>query len=277
MLRYRHFNTIACKVILISGSLLFGACGSSDNTEAPDTDPLDDGASATPPTAPFELTGVVYTETEIEIFWDHAQDDVVVMGYDVSRNGELLVSVLDARSYFENTVAPATDYTYTVTAVDNEGTRGPPANFMLSTPERLPVLRQSNYFLVIAQVFEFFTQAAYDGRILNASPESLQQPGRRYQFDFDNTGYAGYTEYDCENDGLLTLRYTDISCSGRCRSSTSMYYQCGLLVGVATGRKDFNSTYSSTSTNYVEMSVTLSNGRSLVLNGELAYQQIGGK
>ncbi len=60
------------------------------------------------PPEPTGLKGVVYTDTEIELFWDRSSDTNIV-NYTVSRDGAAL-STVDALSYFDNTVVSGTTY-----------------------------------------------------------------------------------------------------------------------------------------------------------------------
>jgi len=68
---------------------------------------------------PLDLTGVVYTDSEIEIFWERSTDARVVK-YTVSRDAEVLTTI-DALSYYDSTVEPGTTYEYTLQTVNSDG------------------------------------------------------------------------------------------------------------------------------------------------------------
>ena len=70
----------------------------------------------TDPTGPTQVTALnitTYSGFDLELFWANSSDDVVVIGYDIFRNGELLESMLDALSYYDPTVEPEREYIYT--------------------------------------------------------------------------------------------------------------------------------------------------------------------
>ncbi len=71
--------------------------------------PMDDG---------FNVTGLVYSSTAIELFWSRSVDSAT--GYRVERDGEELTS-RDARSFFESGLSAGTTYEYTVTELDANG------------------------------------------------------------------------------------------------------------------------------------------------------------
>ena len=96
----------------------------------------------TDPTGPTQVPGLnitTYSGYDLELFWPNATDDVVVMGYDIYRNGELLVSMLDALSYYDPTTEPEREYIYTIYAVDNDGFRSVPTSTSVMTPADSPV------------------------------------------------------------------------------------------------------------------------------------------
>lgn len=91
-----------------------------------------------PPTSPGEVLSIEYSGYDTEIFWTRSTDDGWVMGYDIYRNDELLSQMLDALSFYDDTVLPETEYTYTVIAVDDHGIRSEPTSVVLTTPPELP-------------------------------------------------------------------------------------------------------------------------------------------
>lgn len=104
------------------------------------TDPLViDTTSPTGPTAPVALNISTYSGYDVELFWPRATDDVIVMGYDIFRNGELLESMVDALSYYDPTTEPEREYIYTIYAVDNDGFRSTPRSATAMTPADQPI------------------------------------------------------------------------------------------------------------------------------------------
>lgn len=95
--------------------------------------------SPTGPTSPAALNISTYSGYDVELFWPRATDDVIVMGYDIYRNGELLESMVDALSYYDPTTEPEREYIYAVYAVDNDGFRSPPVSATALTPADQPV------------------------------------------------------------------------------------------------------------------------------------------
>lgn len=83
------------------------------------------GGDTTPPTTPGTPTGLVVGSTTATIGWTRSSDNVGVVRYDVRRDSALLGSVPQPASgdpTFDDTgLAPATTYTYVVTAVDAAG------------------------------------------------------------------------------------------------------------------------------------------------------------
>ncbi len=90
-----------------------------------------DNAANGPSRVP-SLTAATYSSTSVEIFWEEATTDTAIAGYEIRRDGELL-NTLDARSFFENTLAPGTEYRYEVRAIDINGVVGEAASVTVST------------------------------------------------------------------------------------------------------------------------------------------------
>ncbi len=104
------------------------------------SDPLIvDTTSPSGPTAPAALRITTYSGYDVELFWPRATDDVVVMGYDIYRNGVQLESILDSLSYYDATTEPENEYVYTIYAVDNDGFRSAPVSATALTPADAPV------------------------------------------------------------------------------------------------------------------------------------------
>ena len=99
------------------------------------------GADTTPPTAPHTLTAGVTGNTQIEVTWRRAQDNVAVTGYRIYRNGSSTPHVSLAVTHYTDTgLTPGTTYTYTVRAVDAAGNESAPSGAASArTPGTAPV------------------------------------------------------------------------------------------------------------------------------------------
>ena len=73
-----------------------------------------------------------YSPTSAELFWNRANSDALIQGYEIVRNGESL-GIRDALSLFEGDLDSAVVYTYAVTAVDIDGNRSETASLTFST------------------------------------------------------------------------------------------------------------------------------------------------
>ena len=77
-------------------------------------------SSDSPPSVPVGLRSEVYSSTAAEIFWDAANDDGYIAGYDVYRNGQLL-GRFDAQSLYQDSLRAGEIYIYDLRSVDNRG------------------------------------------------------------------------------------------------------------------------------------------------------------
>ncbi len=94
-----------------------------------------------PPTVPGNLVVVSASAVRIDLTWAPSTDNVIVLGYDVHRDG-VLVGTTTMPGYSDFGLAPETAYTYTVTAFDAEGNRSDPlaATVVATTRAREPGL-----------------------------------------------------------------------------------------------------------------------------------------
>ncbi|MBK5331594.1 MAG: metallophosphoesterase [Ilumatobacteraceae bacterium] len=79
---------------------------------------------STPPTAPTTVTAVATSSSTVNVTWRGATDNVGVTGYHLFRNGTQIADQAGT-TYSDNTVSPATHYTYTVVALDAAGNASP--------------------------------------------------------------------------------------------------------------------------------------------------------
>ncbi|MDP9093387.1 MAG: fibronectin type III domain-containing protein [Actinomycetota bacterium] len=91
-----------------------------------------------PPTAPTGLTQTSDTATQVGLSWLAATDNVPITSYTVYRNG-VAVGSSPNTSYTDTAVAPATTYTFTVTAANGAGQTSPQsAPLSVNTPAAPP-------------------------------------------------------------------------------------------------------------------------------------------
>jgi chitodextrinase len=75
----------------------------------------------TPPSVPANLVANADTPFSVQVGWDPSTDDQSVGGYDLYRNGALLVSLSAVTTYSDGAVVAGTTYTYAVRARDISG------------------------------------------------------------------------------------------------------------------------------------------------------------
>ncbi len=136
-----------------------------------------------------------------------------------------------------------------------------------------PVLSESNWRLVVGDVFDVFTHAIYDDQLI--SPEYSTIEGRRYEFPFANSNYASYSENACAAGGVVTQRRSPTSCDGRCFSSTRMLYACASSDLSLLGRIDVSSDFSSTANTYDALSLKVANIKQSLISGSLGFYRLG--
>ena len=98
---------------------------------------------ATAPSAPTNLTAIVDTSTQADLSWTASTDNVGVSGYDIYRNGSLLVSLGVVTSYHDVNLTQGAVYNYQVKARD---TAGNASNFRTTATITMPALLFSDGF-----------------------------------------------------------------------------------------------------------------------------------
>ncbi|MGQ7845858.1 endonuclease/exonuclease/phosphatase family protein [Granulosicoccus sp. 3-233] len=78
------------------------------------------------------LTGLVYSSSALELFWQPPADSDEYYLYQVVRDGHLL-ETNDGRSFFDSGLQADTDYAYEVLTVDRQGMAGPAVSLSLKT------------------------------------------------------------------------------------------------------------------------------------------------
>ncbi|WNR45986.1 fibronectin type III domain-containing protein [Paenibacillus roseipurpureus] len=94
----------------------------------------------TPPTAPSYLTVANQGLTTADLTWTASTDEVGVSGYSIYRNGQYLASVNGSQKTYKVTgLSPATNYTFTVKALDDAGNVSEASNTASVTTDSVPV------------------------------------------------------------------------------------------------------------------------------------------
>jgi uncharacterized repeat protein (TIGR03806 family) len=129
-LSWRSAALISCLLAAACG----GGGGGSGGSNPPPTD-------TTPPTAPQSVTATALSATEVRVTWQASTDvGTGVAGYRVFRNGAATpVATASGTTYTDTSLAPVTQYTYTVRAFDgatppNESAASAPATATTSSP-----------------------------------------------------------------------------------------------------------------------------------------------
>lgn len=91
----------------------------------------------------------VYSDTAAELFWQRSAQ-IHIQGYELTKNGNSL-GVFDALSYFDDTLMPGVEYTYTISVVASSGERSTLSTVTLQTPQfadTIATIQQENSTLV---------------------------------------------------------------------------------------------------------------------------------
>ena len=79
------------------------------------------------PTVPGNLTATLNGSNQVDLTWEESNDNVLVTGYRVYRNGALIATV-DPSDGYSDTAVPARDHEYVVRAEDAAGNLSDPSN-----------------------------------------------------------------------------------------------------------------------------------------------------
>lgn len=128
----------------------------------------------TPPSIPPHVTARALSETEVQVRWGAAKDNVAVTGYELFQ-GEALAAETPETAATDSGLRAATEYCYTVRARDAAGNRskaGPPT--CVTTPDTTPPTTPGNPV---------------------AAAPSDRQVDLSWTASTDNVGVAGYEIY----------------------------------------------------------------------------------
>jgi len=272
--------------------------GSDTTTDTPQNDDTDNGTNTDAtapenetdipsPVAPENLNGIAYTDTEIEIFWDRSSDTTVT-GYRVSRDG-IEQMVVDALSYYDNTIAPGSTVYLSVQSVDADGNTGEPVSIFLTTPQAMPTINASNVDQIIGYIADIANGGLFGGVIEaistvddivtnNVAPDNgfIETDGYRSE-----SGEQYIYEFDCEFAGTFTSGRTFNalpSASGEFTDCETALFPGSTINGnFSNGRQLSKNVFNSGISNDIDidnLNITDSNGKSQTLTGR--YYRFGG-
>ncbi|MEY2580481.1 MAG: acid phosphatase type 7, partial [Ilumatobacteraceae bacterium] len=132
---------------------------------------------STPPKAPTTVTATAASSNRVNVTWSGATDNVGVTGYHLFRDGTQIADQAGT-SYTDNTVSPATLYTYTVVAVDAAGNVSP-----MSAGARVTTPGVADH-----------TAPSQPGKLTATAPNS-GQVNLSWTASTDNVGVTGYRVY----------------------------------------------------------------------------------
>ena len=84
------------------------------------------------PTAPVDLLTTIVTDTTVTLSWNAASDNIGVTTYRVYRDG-LLLATSSALTFNDSGLQAATNYLYSVTALDASGNESPSSEISVTT------------------------------------------------------------------------------------------------------------------------------------------------
>lgn len=187
-------------------------CGSSSD----DGTPLDDsGSIINPPSMPTDLQGVVYSSTAIELEWNAATDDGMVVEYQVFRDGSL-IATQSTLHFFEDNLTAATTHSYSVLAVDDEGNVSDAAIIDVTTLDDGPAISEANYSVILPFVIDIANGTLFNElRVIVDATDGLWLTAFNVDelaglelidqgVDPTNDRWDKYT-YDCEFGGSYVL------------------------------------------------------------------------
>jgi serine protease len=115
-----------------------GNVSGASNSVTATTQPIVIPQDTTPPSTPRDLSTIALTPGSVSLTWSASTDDTGVARYDISRNG-VVVGSSTGTTYTDSTVEPATDYAYTVVAIDPSHNPSSPSSVLfVNTPSPAP-------------------------------------------------------------------------------------------------------------------------------------------
>lgn len=110
----------------------------SANSTAASTTTLAVPTDTTAPSAPTGLSATAVSDSQINLSWTAATDNVGVTGYNVYRGGTLIATLGAVTTYQNSGLSGSTTYTYTVRAFDAAGNVSVPSSSASATTQPVP-------------------------------------------------------------------------------------------------------------------------------------------
>lgn len=236
------------------------------------------------PIPPTDLKGVVYTDTEIELFWERSTDPTVV-AYKVSRDGIEPIQI-DALSYYDNTVNAATTYEYSVQSIDNNGNESEIVSVFLTTPEAAPTLNPANAQQVLAHVITAMNGSVFADQLnvvstagtIIAGDDAAENGFIETEGYVDDTQNGFFKQFDCEFNGTLSAWYSfnalPSASANFSECETGLFPEYTINGDFSTYRELSKYVYNtgiSNDTTIDSLSVTQADGTTSVLSGYYSY------
>lgn len=125
------------------------------------------------PNIPQDFRYQIYSDTAVELFWSRSVEPPA-RGYEIIRNGSNL-GVFDALSYFDSSIIPGIEYTYSISAVGVDGDRSGEASVSLRTPESADNIANLQQQIIVLQEDIAFLEALLSEGVRSPVPQSGQQ------------------------------------------------------------------------------------------------------
>jgi chitodextrinase len=186
------------------------------------------GGDLEAPSVPTGLTAMAQSESEVALSWQASTDNVGVTGYDVYRDGAMMLSTV-ATNYTDTGRDPATTYDYAVTAFDAAGntsdlgaavsvtTLGPPAATVsvLDVEVQLKFIGKKNVAATALVTVVDENDARIEGAIVHGRWSGLVDASQT-----DTTGTTGEANFTSpkiskSSVGEFIFAVTDIIIAGR--------------------------------------------------------------
>jgi chitodextrinase len=123
--------TYRVRALDAAGNLSANSTAASATTLAVPTD-------TTAPSAPTGLSATAASDSQINLSWTAATDNVGVTGYNVYRGGTLVATLGAVTTYQNSGLSGSTTYTYTVRAFDAAGNVSAPSSSASATTQPVP-------------------------------------------------------------------------------------------------------------------------------------------
>jgi hypothetical protein len=158
---------------------------------------------SSPPTAPLSPSAQTPDYRTVILSWDAASDpDTGILGYEITRNGELLTTGLPALSYTDTSVRENTFYEYEIVAINGAGIRSEPVQIPVTTPcDEVPPSIASVEAVAQDRIRVVFDEAL--------SPDSASNP-----VNYRLSDWLSVKSATLQPDGLTVELATSVMCSG---------------------------------------------------------------